>query len=245
MAAKRLGIGSDLSWVREFIDAFDFTEAGEAEPAPLSSKQYYEIGCQLMNEGRQALEFCNATASSEIDKAILKYRNGLMIATIALVPSLRVGDLLAFAFGLKKLSTFHLGTGTTPHAFKIPKHIEKTKIEAKIGKLPTQLRAHYDYYFSDVRSKFKESGHSHAVWLTIYGEPLNYSGFYTMFVKVILDRAGVQSHPNHSRHAGADTARDKGMSVPKVLKHKNDRTQSNYGRDDAVNCGLVASKLKI
>jgi len=135
--------------------------------------------------------------------SIALYRDGLVIATSALLP------LRAMNFTILELCTIFLmrdrADPKSRYLLKIPAHL--TKNCRRIPRfIPSQLTAAYDVYLDKIRPLFPGADLCTLLLIGNPGKGLSYQAFYRGYTRQIMRYAQVHMNPHKSRNAAGNAA---------------------------------------
>jgi integrase/recombinase XerD len=151
---------------------------GRAGPV-ITSVQLLDLGQQLMDESLP-------TASTSIRMAdAIRYRDGLMFALLAFIPSLRRKNVAALEIGRHLIRQ---GDGW----FVIVPRTETKKNSSSIEVAIPQLLAPYlAAYLDIVRPRMLQHPTCNALWVSPSGGALGYSAIWRIFSRHTLSRLGI------------------------------------------------------
>ncbi len=192
--------------------------------SPLPPPEIYRAGITAMEQAKRDLAWLDAGKGKlhvlyRLQFPDVVYRNGLMIAFLALIP-LRATDVLAMTVTHVKRRGKQYWVGVTNH---------KTAPGVINGRmLHEDLTPWMDLYLEVVRpALLGPNGRSDALWINFRGRPLKYQGLYRAFTTTIEDFTDEALNPHRVRHAAATFAHMCGFSAEEaadVLQHRSIRT---------------------
>jgi integrase/recombinase XerD len=211
----------DWSWLLTIIKRI----AAQARPKPekhhmVTSEALYALGIELMDH---AIANCNATKSMSKAHAF-PYRNGLMVALLALIP-LRLRTLAALRIGK------HLVRSGDLWALDIPAEDIKTKrpLDCPIS---AELSGRIDLYLNQFRGRIPGAAMHDYLWASDQGRPMVDGTIYHTIVRCTGEALGFPVNPHRFRRAAATfwSSRDPGnvRGVKDLLGHASFRTTEKH-----------------
>jgi len=228
-AARHVLPHIDLDWFKLLKSKLHAAAPTTGKPRPiLTSLQLLDLGEQLMKESQprenEQLSLANA----------VKFRDGLMIALLALVP-LRRKNLAAIEIGrhlIKEHANWFIVFSTT-----------ETKTGAAIEfEIPRLLAPSLEIYLHTVRKRLSRTN-STFLWRSAKGGALSYSAIWSVVIRHSRERLGIQVAPHDVRDAAATlwALERPGMIriASELLSHTDQRTtMKHYNRAN----GILASR---
>lgn len=189
----------------------------------------------LLNYGLHLMQQSQSKPPIKRGDAV-SYRDGLIIALLSIRP-LRLANFVSLSIG---------GTIISRHQrvwLSIPAPETKNRLNLEYP-FPEKLRKQLNYYMKEVRPWFADRAKrrklppSNAIWLSIWGRPLNRNTFAAMVKYRTLEKFGKAVNPHLFRDCLAtSTAKGKpGLvwTTPLMLGHRSDRTsQISYTHNDS------------
>jgi len=221
--AQLLVPDKDFAWLAEIEKDLDLVKQPRSKFGRLVyTEVIVEAGMTLMAEAE-------ATALRSALACARQFRNGLMIALLALCP-----------IRLKNFSALEIGRNFTKikDAWWIVLPAGETKEKrADERRVPTMLASWIDQYIQVHRpALLRENGEHQYLWVSsIDGTALTYSGAEAVISKVTQQAIGVSISPHLFRTAAASTAAAHGGKTPHLasaLLHHTDPavTEEHYNR---------------
>jgi len=193
----RLALGficptADWSWLRAIIKRIAAQAVRKPERYHLvTSEQLYALGLGLMDRA-----IANASESAHAAKeCALDYRDGLIIAFLALIP-LRRRTLAALRIGK------HLVKSGELWSLDIPAEDNKTKrpLEYEIS---AHLSGRIDLYVAQYRSRIAGAAAHDGLWACNFGRPMDAGTIYDMVRRRTREAFGRPVNLHRFRHAAA------------------------------------------
>jgi integrase len=184
--------GEDWSWMSTIAKRI----AAQATPKPekhhlVTSETLYALGIELMD---RATTKANATANISLACA-LRYRDGLMIAVLALIP-LRRRTLAALRIGRQLVrSGDHWG-------LDIPARDIKTKRPLEYP-ISAELSGRIDLYLNQFRCRIPGAGSHDYLWASKEGGPMFDKTIYAKIRRRTREALGFPVNPHRFRRAAA------------------------------------------
>ena len=182
----------DWSWLLAIAKRIE----GQAPPKPerynlVTSDRLYALGMELMD---QAL--VSSACLSRLSKAqALKYRDGLIIALLALIP-LRRRTLAALRIGKHLVKTGPLW------ALEIPAEDTKTQ-RALDYPISPKLSERIDVYLSKIRCRIPSANTHDGLWASNQGREMDHGSIYAAVQKRTRAALGFPVYLHRFRHAAA------------------------------------------
>jgi len=182
----------DWSWLLTIIKRI----AAQARPKPekhhmITSEVLYALGIKMMDH---ASTDCNA--AKKISKAhAFAYRDGLIIALLALIP-LRLRTLGALRIGK------HLVQSADLWALDIPAEDIKTKRPLEYP-ISAELSGRIDLYLNQFRCRIPNAGMHDYLWASDQGRPMAEGTIYSTITRRTRDALGFAVNPHRFRRAAA------------------------------------------
>ncbi len=217
--ATHLAPGTDFGWLRDIENNLAF------EMKPASKFGRFAPSHRIVFAGLTLMEEAQTIKTGTSLQRAQSYRNGLMIALLALCP-----------IRLKNFSGLILGT----HLVRIGDDwcIVLSAKETKERRpderpIPTQLTPWIDLYLATYRPVFGYSGRS--FWVGCYDKPLSYSGVERVITESTRMTLGIAMSPHRFRTSAASTAYMHAGNNPHfasaLLNHRDPKiTQEHYNR---------------
>jgi integrase len=212
--------------------------------SPLPPPEIYKAGITALEQAKRDLAWLNAGKDKlhvlyRLQFPDVVYRNGLMIAFLALIP-LRATDVLAMSVTHVKRRGDQYWVGVTNHK-TAPGEINGRLLHA-------DLTPWMAFYLEVVRpALLGPNGRSDALWINFRGRPLKYQGLYRAFTTTIEDFTDEALNPHRVRHAAATFAHMCGFSAEEaadVLQHRSVRTvQAFYDSAKPRYVGHLVAKI--
>jgi integrase len=192
LALRYICPGEDWSWLSSITKRIAVQAKQKPEKHHLvTSETLYALGIALM---RRAV-----TNSGAADKAYmahaLEYRDGLMIAFLALIP-LRRRTLAALRIGK------HLVQSGAGWALDIPAKDIKTR-RALDYPIPADLSAHIDLYLKQFRGRIPGAEAHDYFWASRKGRPMGEGSIYAAVERRTREALGFSVNPHRFRRAAA------------------------------------------
>ncbi len=214
--------GEDWSWLLTIIKRL----AAKARPRPerhhmVTSEALYALGIKLMDD---AVSNCNEARN--ISKAhAFAYRDGLIIALLALIP-LRLRTLTALRIGK------HLVRSGQLWALEIPAEDLKTKRPLEFP-ISTELSGCIDQYLNKFRTRIPNAATHDCLWASDQSRGLTGDAIYQRITRRTRDALGFPVNPHRFRRAAATfwSSRDPAnvRGVKDLLGHMSfDTTEKHY-----------------
>jgi integrase len=184
----------------------------------VTSETLYALGIKLMDHAS-----CNATKSMSKAHAF-RYRNGLMIALLALIP-LRLRTLGALHVGK------HLVRSGDVWALDIPAEDIKTKrpLDCPIS---AELSERIDLYLNQFRGRISGAAMHDYLWASDQGGPMVEGTIYNTIARCTREALGFPVNPHRFRRAAATfwSSRDPAnvRGVKDLLGHASFSTTETY-----------------
>jgi integrase/recombinase XerD len=234
-AARTMMPERDWGWLRT-VKARLYLAAGPKGPSGpvITSMQLVDLGQQLMTES-------TINPSNTIKMAdALRYRDGLMIALLGLVP-LRHKNFAAIEIDrdlLKEGKNWFLA---------IPPEDTKTKIALDFP-VPEFLQPYLATYLDHVRPRLLRRPTCRALWVSAKGGALSYSAVGPVFTRHTTQRLGIRISPHDARDAAATTwaihAPDQIGVARDLLTHTDLRTTTrHYNRARGIEASRTHARL--
>jgi hypothetical protein len=219
-AAQILDPKSDLQWLAELEEELGWM----MRPRPkqhriVDSDRIVATGIKLMKEAEADIR------STPLSRA-LRYRNGLMIAFLALMP-LRLKNFCALKIGLTILQV--------EGAFCVVLSANETKSKRSDERhVPLILQPYLATYLNVHRPVLGGKDEA-ALWMGYYGMPLSYAGCEQVIANTTRDAVGVSISAHLFRTCAASTAYlyagDQPHLASGLLQHVDSRvTERHYNR---------------
>jgi integrase len=192
LALRYICPGEDWSWLLSITKRI----AAQAKQKPekhhlVTSETLYALGIELMDHA--------ITNSSVAEKAYmaraLDYRDGLMIALLALIP-LRRRTLAALRIGK------HLVQSGARWALDIPAKDIKTKRSLDYP-IPADLSARIDLYLNQFRCRIPGAEAHDYFWASRKGRPMHEGSIYAAVERRTREALGFSVNPHRFRRAAA------------------------------------------
>jgi integrase len=182
---------------------------------------------QLLNLGQELMDESLPTASTSIRMAdAIRYRDGLMIALLAFIPSLRRKNLAALEIGR------HLIRQGDGWFVIVPRTETKTNSSSIEVAIPQLLVPYLAAYLDIVRPRMLRRPTCNALWVSPTGGTLGYSAIWRIFTRHTVSRLGIHISPHDCRDAGATTwaiaAPDQIGVARDLLGHSDLRTTTRH-----------------
>jgi integrase len=170
--------------------------AAQAKPKPekhhlVTSETLYALGIKLMD---RAVTNDNETKNLSVAHA-LDYRDGLMIALLALIP-LRRRTLAALRIGKQLVQSGNLW------ALDIPAKDVKTKRPLDYP-ISAELSGRIDLYLNRFRCRIPRAGMHEYLWASYRGRPMVDGGIYLTIRRRTREALGFPVNPHRFRRAAA------------------------------------------
>jgi integrase len=184
---------SDWSWLLTIAKRISATARRKAPRYNLvTSERVYALGIRLMDQAMAAAD----TAGETRKEYAFAYRDGLMIALLALIPSLRLRTIVALRIGGHLLKTGDLWSLNIP------------AVDTKTGRaldwpISEELSARIDVYFGCFRDRIPGASRHDGVWVSNRGRPMSSNAVYAALVKRTKEAFGFAVNPHRFRHAAA------------------------------------------
>lgn len=230
--------GFEVTWMRLAISDIQRANCGTKvkKKAPATSEELFSLGKAIMDEARQKL------VAGRDSQALFDYRDGLMVAILALVP-LRISNLL------------HLELGSSLNNSGSDWHIaiesEETKTRQSIVRVvPAVIVPDLECYLLDVRPDLVRGPQVNSVFLGLDGQALKYLSAYNAIRKWGHEKLDRELSPHMFRHAAASHANGAGLGLKTgaaALGHGNmTTTERHYASASApVDPGIIAKTLRV
>jgi integrase len=184
--------GEDWSWLSAIIKRI----AAQAKPKLekhhlVTSETLYALGIKLMD---RAVTNGNETKSLSVAHA-LDYRDGLIIALLALIP-LRRRTLAALRIGKQLVQSGNLW------ALDIPAKEVKTKRPLDYP-ISAELSGRIDLYLNRFRCRIPRAGMHDYLWASYHSRPMVDGGIYLTIRRRTREVLGFPVNPHHFRRAAA------------------------------------------
>jgi integrase/recombinase XerD len=184
--------GHDLSWISTIANRI----ASKAKQKPekhhlVTSETLYALGIELMD---RAITNANATENISLACA-LDYRDGLMIALLALVP-LRRRTLAALRIGRQLVRSGDLWS------LDIPARDIKTKRPLEYP-ISAELSGRIDLYLNQFRCRIPGAGAHDYLWASKEGGPMCDKTIYAKIRRRTRETLGFPVNPHRFRRAAA------------------------------------------
>jgi integrase/recombinase XerD len=213
--------GEDWSWLLTITKHI----AAQAKQKPkkhhlVTSETLYALGIELMDRA-----ITNGNAAKKVSMAhAFFYRDGLLIALLALIP-LRLRTLTALHIGK------HLVKSGDLWALDIPAEDIKTKRPLDYS-ISAELSGHVDLYLKQFRCRIPGAAMHDYLWASSQSRPMHHGSIYNTIRRRTRDALGFQVNPHRFRHAAAtfwsirDPANVRG--VKDLLGHASFGTTEKY-----------------
>jgi integrase/recombinase XerD len=179
----------DWSWLREIANRIK-AKAKRKVKRHVTSDVLYTLGVQLMDRAEE-----NARTAGRVRAhQVTAYRDGLMIALLALIP-IRRRTLANIRIGKQLVKSGEFW------ALDIPAEDIKTRVPLEYDISPT-VSGRIDTYLQKFRSCCP-GAETDALWLSLRGRPLGGSEIYEAFKRRTSSAYGFAISPHHFRHAAA------------------------------------------
>jgi integrase/recombinase XerD len=192
---------------------------GRSSPV-ITSVQLIDLGQELMDESKPA-----PGASIRLADAI-RYRDGLMIALLAFIPTLRRKNLAALEIGR------HLIREGDGWFVIVPRTETKKNSSAIEVAIPDLLTPYLAAYLDIVRPRMLRRPTCNALWVSPCGGALTYSAIWRIATRHTVSRLGIRIGPHDARDAGATTwaiaAPDQISVARDLLGHSDLRTTTRH-----------------
>ena len=192
-ALKLICPGTDWSWLGAIVQRIAASAlCGAKRHHLITSAQLYALGVQLMD---RAVANTNAAQSVRLRDAYI-YRDGLMIALLAVIP-LRRRTFAALTIGRQLVKAGALW------ALDIPAEDTKTRQPLEYSILP-DLSERIDQYLERYRRHMLGADpHNAALWPSRFGRPIRAIAIYEAIGKRTRTAFGFGVSPHRFRHAAA------------------------------------------
>jgi integrase/recombinase XerD len=158
---------------------------------PITSESLYLLGLQLMDPARPAEDIRPMSRAQA-----LRYRDGLIIALLAVVP-LRRRTLAGLRIGHHVVRTGDLW------ALDIPSELVKTKRPLAYS-IPAELSRCIDVYLRHFRNQIRGAGSHDGMWPCESGGPMSYDRIYKTIRRHTRDAFGFPVNPHEFRTAAGN-----------------------------------------
>ena len=184
--------GEDWAWLLTIIKLI----AAQAKPKPerhhlVTSESLYALGIELMD---RAIANDNAAKKVYVENAV-DYRDGLMIALLALIP-LRRRTLAALRIGK------HLVKSGDLWALDIPATDIKTKRPLDYP-ISAELSGRIDLYLNQFRCRISGAGTHDFIWASKQSRPIADTSIYAIVRRRTCESLGFPVNPHRFRRAAA------------------------------------------
>lgn len=226
LAFRAMAPQIDWHWVRELKNRWARRQSGpvrDKRPLLRDADVLVELGVALMQEARPAL------AQADNRKAVLRwavqYRDGLMIALLALRP------LRRRTFSLIRIGHELVRAGQRWHLQFEP---TQTKTQDELDyPFPDSLRSELEIYLSQVRPLFPGADGHDSLWASAKGVPMTGGAIYLRIKYWTLNRLGAPIYMHLFRDCAATTVAnadpDGVNNAAPLLGHKQlDTTERHY-----------------
>ena len=192
MVLRYICPGEDWSWLWTIAKRI----AAQAKPKPekyhqVTSETLYVLGVELMDRA-----ITNGNAAKNMSRAhALDYRDGMIIALLALIP-LRRRTLTALRIGK------HLVQSGDRWALAIPAEDTKTK-RALDYPISAELSRRIDLYVNQFRCRISGAGAHDYLWASNKSRPMDAKSIYTIVRRRTREVLGFPVNPHRFRRAAA------------------------------------------
>jgi integrase/recombinase XerD len=182
----------DWSWLLTIIKRI----SAQARPKPkmhhmVTSEALYPLGIKLMDRAVTDLIAAESTSKARA----FAYRDGLMIALLALIP-LRLRTLGALRIGK------HLVQSGNLWALDIPAEDNKTKRPLEFP-ISAELSGRIDLYLNQFRCRILGAGTHDHLWASDQGRAMHDGTIYNMITRRTREALGFPVNPHRFRRAAA------------------------------------------
>jgi integrase len=225
-ACRYMFPADDWGWLREIKTRLETNAPRPPHRAiPLDSERLQTLGLKMMDEARELLTNIDRTNQRQLREAAELYRDGLIIALIALtglrrrnLQSLTLGSSMTRAGDIWVVAIDSLGS--------------KTKLAIEIS-LPESISTRIGYYVADVRPLFPDARLHDWLWCAWTGRPLTDDALYKMFKMRMFERAGVDLTLHDARRIIATSIASwdpaNAAAASQALGHVNEKvTEGHY-----------------
>ena len=227
MVLKRLAPNLDTNYFDWLVSTIRW-EIVRERSTPISTKAIFQIGVEAMEQAK--IDICHwerhHRSRGVPGLPFLDYRNGLLIATLALIP-LRIDNMLMLSIG----STFREIDGNVG-GYRIDILGISTKNGSHIPPdVPRQLNAFIALWLNFYRLELMPTSRELSFWLTIKGAPLGYQGARDAIMSTVQKACGQPLRPHQVRHAAANAITLQGKSkkvIATLLQHESPETASRH-----------------
>ncbi len=184
--------GEDWPWLLTIIKQI----AAQAKQKPekyhlVTSETLYALGIELMDRA-----ITNSNAAKKVYMAhTFGYRDGLIIALLALIP-LRMRTLAALRIGK------HLVQSGDQWVLDIPAEDTKTKRPLDYP-ISAKLSGRIDLYLNQFRCRIRSAGAHDYLWASNRGRPMSNGAIYAAVQRRTREALGFPVNPHRFRHAAA------------------------------------------
>jgi len=240
-ACSYMFASENWSWLREIKTRLETNSPRRPNKAmPFDSETLQDVGLKMMDEAEDLLIDVDRTDQRQVRDVVELYRDGLIIALLALtglrrrnLQSLTVGDTIKRAGEIWSIS--------------IDPRDSKTKVAIEIS-LPESISSRIGYYVAKVRPLFPGFSLHCGFWCAWTGRPVTDDALYRLFKRRIFERTG----HDLTLH---DVRRIIATSIPvfdpanaavgsQLLGHVSDRvTERHYNRARGVEASRRMSEL--
>jgi integrase/recombinase XerD len=188
-AARIMMPEKDWSWLRTMKSRLYAAAPGPSRSAPvITSVQLVDLGLDLIAESDLETDQVRMADA-------LRYRDGLMIALIGLIP-LRHKNFAAIEIGRDLVKDGEI--------WSIIIAPEETKTNVAIDfEIPEELQPHLTTYISRVRLRLLRQRKCNALWISAKGGVLSYSAVGPVITRHTTSRLGLRIAPHDARDAAA------------------------------------------